>query len=107
MTLLDLLNSRGSQLSDFDGKNPKPYDGASNYEQDLNLSQLDLDGKNPKKYDQTTSNLAPKVGSSVYDLPFQNPKIYTGLSSFEQGLKKSQLDLDGKTPEKYLENLPE
>ena len=39
-----------------------------------------LDGKKPLEYDKQTLQIA--------------------------GLTKSQLDLDGKTPEKYLDNLP-
>ena len=39
-----------------------------------------LDGKKPLEYDKQTNQIA--------------------------GLKKSQLDLDGKTPEKYVDNLP-
>ena len=106
MALLDILQNQGSLLSSTDGKNPQPYDGASNYRQDLTLSQLDLDGRNPKKYDPTTSDLQSKVGSSLYDLPFKNPQPYDGASNFKQDLEKSQLDLDGKTPSKYLDNLP-
>lgn len=50
MALLDILKNQGSLLSSTDGKNPQPYDGTSNYKQDLTLSQLDLDGKTPNKY---------------------------------------------------------
>ena len=49
MGLLDLLK-KGSQLTDYDGKTPTSYNGASNYQQDLAKSQLDLDGKTPPKY---------------------------------------------------------
>lgn len=79
MGLLDLLN-KGSQLTQWDGKSPKAYDGASQYQQDLTVSQLDLDGKTPLAYDQ--------------------------LTQYQKSLAASQLDLDGKTPEQYLDNLP-
>ena len=105
MALLDLLKNQGSLLSSFDGKNPQPYDGSSNFKQDLSTSQLDLDGKNPKKYDQT-SVLQLRTGASLYDLT-KNPKPYDGASNFEQDLTLSRLDLNGKTPDKYLDNLPE
>lgn len=77
-TLLNLLN-KGSQLTQWDGKTPKSYDGASQYEIDLAKSQLDLDGKKPLQYDRQTIQIA--------------------------GLEKSQLDLNGN-PIKYLDNLP-
>jgi hypothetical protein len=79
MGLLDLLN-KGSQLTQWDGKTPTSYDGASQYQQDLAVSQLDLDGKTPLAYDR--------------------------LTQYQKGLAASQLDLDGKTPEQYLDNLP-
>lgn len=104
MALLDLLKNQGSLLTDLDGKNPQPYNGASNFKQDLTLSQLDLNGRNPKKYDQMSA-LKPKVGSSFYDLE-KNPQPYDGASNFRQDLTLSQLDLNGKTPSKYLDNLP-
>lgn len=79
MALLDLLQ-KGSTLTEFDGKTPQTYNGASNYEKDLAESTLDLNGRKPLQYDKQSIQVA--------------------------GLEKSQLDLDGKTPLKYLDNLP-
>ena len=79
MALKDLL-IKGSQLTQWDGKTPKSYDGASQYQQDLRVSQLDLDGKDPAKYDQATA--------------------------YQKGLALSKLDLDGLDPLPYLNNLP-
>jgi hypothetical protein len=80
MGLLDKLIKDGSSLSDLDGGTPSSYDGASNYKQDLKVSQLDLDGKEPAKYDQ--------------------------LSAYKKDLAISKLDLDGGDPLPYLNNLP-
>lgn len=49
MGLLDKLY-QGSQLTDLDGATPKKFTGASQYQKDLAISQLDLDGKTPVKY---------------------------------------------------------
>ena len=78
--LLNLLKSKGSVLTDLDGKTPSLFDGNSQYEKGLATSQLDLDGKTPLQYDRQTIQIA--------------------------GLEKSQLDLNGVSPEKYLDNLP-
>lgn len=48
-SLLDLLK-QGSQLTQYDGKTPSKYQGISQYQRDLAVSQLDLDGKTPPKY---------------------------------------------------------
>ena len=80
MGLLDKLTKDGSTLSEFDGLTPKSYDGASQYQQDLAVSQLDLDGKDPAKYDQATA--------------------------YQKSLAFSRLDLDGLDPLPYLNNLP-
>ena len=80
MGLLDKLTKDGSTLSEFDGLTPKSYDGASQYQQDLKVSQLDLDGKDPAKYDQATA--------------------------YQKSLAFSRLDLDGLDPLPYLNNLP-
>ena len=80
MGLLDKLTTKGSVLTDLDGKTPLKYDGISNYEKDLAASQLDLNGKQPLKYD--------------------------GISNYEKDLAASQLDLNGKTPAKYSDNKP-
>lgn len=79
MGLLDLLK-KGSQLTQWDGSNPKTFDGATQYQKDLATSQLDLDGKTPVAYDR--------------------------LTQYQKSLAVSQLDLDGKTPPKYLDNPP-
>lgn len=80
MGLLDKLTKDGSTLSQFDGAQPPVYDGASQYKQDLKVSQLDLDGKDPAKYDQATA--------------------------YKKDLAFSKLDLDGLNPLPYLNNLP-
>jgi hypothetical protein len=80
MGLLDKLTKDGSTLSQFDGAQPPSYNGASQYQQDLRVSQLDLDGKEPAKYDQ--------------------------VSAYQKSLAVSQLDLDGVNPLPYLNNLP-
>lgn len=79
MGLLDLLK-KGSQLTQWDGKNPQPFDNATQYQKGLATSQLDLDGKTPVAYDR--------------------------LTQYQKSLAVSQLDLDGKTPPKYLDNPP-
>ena len=80
MGLLDKLTKDGSTLSQFDGAQPPSYDGASQYQEDLRVSQLDLNGKDPAKYDQA--------------------------SAYQKSLAFSRLDLDGATPAKYYDNLP-
>ena len=80
MGLLDKLTKDGSTLSQFDGAQPPSYDGVSQYQEDLRVSQLDLDGKDPAKYDQ--------------------------LTAYQKGLALSKLDLDGLDPLPYLNNLP-
>jgi hypothetical protein len=79
MSLLDLLK-KGSQLTKWDGSSPEKFDGETQYQESLEVSQLDLDGKRPLSYDR--------------------------LTQFQKSLEVSQLDLDGKTPEKYLDNPP-
>ena len=86
MGLLNKLKVDQSNLTDFDGKTPTPYDRQSQYAKGLATSQLDLDGKKPIEYN--------------------------GISKYPIGLAKSQLDLDGKKPNipgkyPYLDNLPE
>ena len=85
MGLLDKLQTAGSNLSAYDGKNPTNYNGASNYLEDLKKSQLDLDGKQPKVYDKK-SNYATDLAVSQLDLNGLKPKV------------------SGKLP--YLDNLP-
>jgi hypothetical protein len=78
MAILDKLQTQGSVLTDLDGKTPPSYDGVSQYQKDLETSQLDLNNKIPKKYQ--------------------------GISQYQKGLIASQLDL--VKPTKYLDNLP-
>ena len=40
------------------------------------------------------------------DLDGKKPLEYDKVSSYQEGLAKSQLDLDGRTPNKYLSNPP-
>jgi hypothetical protein len=85
MGLLDKLQTAGSQLTSYDGKNPPKYDGISQYQKGLATSQLDLDGKQPLVYDRQ--------------------------SNYETDLAVSQLDLNGLAPKvngklPYLDNLP-
>jgi hypothetical protein len=81
MGLLDKLTKDGSTLSQFDGAQPPVYNGVSQYQEDLRVSQLDLDGKQPQVYNQQ--------------------------SQYQTDLKISRLDLDGSTPPQYLNNLPQ
>jgi hypothetical protein len=79
MSVLDLLNN-GSQLTAYDGRTPASYDGASQFQKGLEVSQLDLNGRRPISFD--------------------------GATQYERGLAVSQLDLDGRTPNRYLDNPP-
>jgi hypothetical protein len=85
MGLLDKLQTAGSQLTSYDGKNPTNYNGVSNYLEDLKKSNLDLDGKQPLVYDKK-SNYATDLAVSQLDLNGLAPKV------------------TGKLP--YLDNLP-
>jgi len=85
MGLLDKLQTAGSQLTSYDGKNPTKYDGVSQYQKSLATSQLDLDGKQPLVYDKQ-SNYATDLAVSQLDLNGLAPKV------------------NGKLP--YLDNLP-
>ena len=85
MGLLDKLQTAGSQLTAYDGKNPTKYDGVSQYQKDLAISQLDLDGKQPLVQDRQ-SNYATDLAVSQLDLNGLTPKV------------------NGKLP--YLDNLP-
>jgi hypothetical protein len=85
MGILDKLQTAGSQLTSYDGKNPTKYDGVSQYPANLAKSQLDLDGKQPLVYDKK--------------------------SNYETDLSISQLDLNGLAPKvngklPYLDNFP-
>jgi hypothetical protein len=57
-SLLNLLKSKGSVLTNLDGKTPPSFDGTSQYEEGLATSQLDLDGKRPLQYDRQTVQIA-------------------------------------------------
>ena len=46
------------------------------------------------------------AGSVLTDLDGKTPKAYDGISNYEKVLATSQLDLNGKTPAKYSDNLP-
>ena len=48
-----------------------------------------------------------KDGSLLTALDGKKPLEYDRLTQYQKGLATSQLDLDGKTPSKYLDNLPE
>ena len=47
------------------------------------------------------------AGSVLTDLDGKTPKAYDGVSQYQKDLATSQLDLDGQTPPRYLDNLPE
>jgi hypothetical protein len=47
-----------------------------------------------------------KKGSNLTEYDGKTPTSYNGTSQYQKGLATSQLDLDGKTPEKYLDNPP-
>ena len=81
MGLLDKLQTAGSNLSAYDGKNPTQYDGVSQYQEDLAKSQLDLDGKQPLVYDRQ-SNYDPIPISQGLSSPisYVNPFIKPGCS---------------------------
>jgi len=80
MGLLEKLQSQGSLLTSNDGETPSKYEGISQYEKDLAVSQLDIDPKKLKKYD--------------------------GASQYKKDLETSLLDLDPTKVSKYLDNLP-
>jgi hypothetical protein len=46
------------------------------------------------------------LGVSRLDRGLVTPKKYDGVSKYQLSLNKSLLDLDGKTPAKYLDNPP-
>ena len=83
MALLNKLTTDGSLLSGLDGKKPLEYNKQTIQIDSLDESQLDV-GVVKAKYQY--------LGLS--------------LSNYKKGLAASQLDLDGKTPSKYLDNLP-
>ena len=78
-SLLNKLQKDGSQLSLLDGKTSPVYNGRSQYQKDLETSQLDLDGKKPLEYNRQTIQIANLT----------KPKT------------TKDLDLNGRTPEKY------
>jgi len=108
--ILNKLQKDGSQLTGLDGKNAPLYNGQTQYPKGLATSQLDLDGKKPLVYDGQSQYIK---GLEESQLDVGNIKAkYQFLSSVrsanfvKKGLATSQLDLDGKTPAKYLDNPP-
>jgi hypothetical protein len=83
--LLNKLQKDGSQLTGLDGKNSPLYDGQSQYQKGLEESQLDV-GNIKAKY-----QFLGAIRSAIF---------------VKKGLATSQLDLDGRTPSKYLDNPP-
>jgi hypothetical protein len=52
-------------------------------------------------------SLLSKLSTSLLGLAGKTPKAYDGSSKIlPKSLQQSQLDLDAKTPKKYLDNLP-
>lgn len=133
--LLDKLQKDGSTLTGLDGKNSPLYNGQTQYPKGLATSQLDLDGKTPEKY-SGESQYIKGLEESQLDLNGKKPLAYDGQSQYVKGLEESQLDvgnikakyqflasvrsanfvsrgfatsqldLNGKTPAKYLDNPP-
>lgn len=89
MGLLDKLNNQGSVLTAYDGKTPKINPLATKQ------SQLHANGNQPG-----------------YSLDGSNATIVsTDYTAYNDGYNNalpqpSQLDLNGKTPSKYLDNPP-
>ena len=110
-SLLNKLQTDGSQLTGLDGKSSPLYDRQSQYLEGLATSQLDLDGKKPLAYDGQ-SQYVKGLEESQLDLNGRTPAKYQFLASvrsldfIRRGFATSQLDLDGKTPAKYLDNPP-
>mgnify|MGYP000075482903 CR=1 FL=1 len=46
------------------------------------------------------------AGSVLTDLDGKTPKAYDGVSNYENDLKQSRLDLDGKKNQEYIKNKP-
>jgi len=89
MGLLDLLNNQGSNLTAYDGKTPKVNPLAtkqSKMHADGNLPGYSLDGSNKTT---VNNNYQDYLDGAINALP-----------------QPSQLDLNGKTPSKYLDNPP-
>ena len=52
-------------------------------------------------------SLLSKLSTSLLGLGGKTPKKYEGQTKINpKSFQKSQLDLDAKTPQKYLDNLP-
>jgi len=45
-------------------------------------------------------------GSTLSDFDGQDPPKYNGVSNYENDLKQSRLDLDGKKNQEYIKNKP-
>ena len=89
MGLKDLLKTKGSSLTAYDGTTPPTNPGATK------SSKLHADGGTPS-YSLNGSNFS---------------SVNTAYNRYLDGVlnylpQPSQLDLDGKTPSKYLDNLP-
>ena len=89
MGLKDLLTKNGSNLTAFNGKTPPTNPGATNQ------SKLHADGSNPS-YSLNGSNFS--IVNNAYN------EYLDGVLNYLP--QPSQLDLNGKTPSKYLDNLP-
>jgi hypothetical protein len=90
MGIKDLLIINGSSLTAYDGKTPHINPLATGY------SILHADGNKPG-YSLNGSNFN-KVNS------YYNSYLDGAVNNLP---RPSQLDLDGKTPSRYLDNLPE
>lgn len=89
MGIKDLLTNRGSNLTAYNGKTPPTNPGATS------LSKLHADGSDPS-YSLNGNNFS-EVNTAY------NEYLDGTLNSLP---RPSQLDLNGKTPSKYLDNLP-
>jgi hypothetical protein len=89
MGLYDKLTNQGSTLSNLNGAKGKPNPGATK------TSKLHADGNQPS-YSLDGSNKAT-VNAAYQEYDDGDPNILP---------LPSQLDLDGKTPSKYTDNLP-
>jgi hypothetical protein len=90
MGIKDLLATKGSNLTAYDGKTPSTNPLATGY------SILHTDGDKPgyslngSNFSRVNAYYMAYLDGTVNSLP-----------------RPSQLDLNGKTPSKYLDNLPE
>ena len=90
MGIKDLLSTKGSNLTAYNGKTPSVNPLATDQSKlhaDGNKPGYSLDGAN---FNVVNSNYNNYLDGTINSLP-----------------RPSQLDLNGKTPSKYLDNLPE